>query len=247
MNAPASRLAIAEAIKGPSTTVSTGSNSFLDAIGHGCLALRQGWADAMLCNSVEALSETALSFLDDCKKKGSPAAKRIERYLPNEGSLALVLGAEGTASTQQYVWISGYSASFIPARISGETVSRAVASALTTSLGQSRPKLVVLALSARRALEDAVVRGINSAVNTDDLVVANVGRLVGECGANASGFALLLAYGLLSGRVPWESIRSTCIADTWKLAELGGQKQSAAILSFDWLGNVSSLILEGAA
>lgn len=60
MCAPASRVSIFEHITGSNTTISSGMNSGMDAIGHACFCLERGLTKIMISGGSDALSEKIL-------------------------------------------------------------------------------------------------------------------------------------------------------------------------------------------
>lgn len=119
MNAPASKAAIFEHITGPNTTVSSGMNSGIDAIGYACLCLESGDADIMVAGASEALSEKVLlSFVKEgLLNRGSLLRLKPGRcgaFVPSEGACALIISreAETSRSPSSYCQLLSYRSAF---------------------------------------------------------------------------------------------------------------------------------------
>ena len=119
MCAPASRVAIFEHITGPNTTISSGKNSGIDAIGHACFYLEKKLAKIMIAGGSDALSEkTLLGYLKEGLLLTPSTGMRNKRgaFIPSEGAGVLVLGKvdQECPDPQTYGEILSYACGFSP-------------------------------------------------------------------------------------------------------------------------------------
>lgn len=119
MCAPASRVAIFEHITGPNTTISSGKNSGIDAIGHACFYLEKKLSKIMIAGGSDALSE---KILLGYSKEGlllTPSTGMQNKrgaFIPSEGAGVLVLGKvdQECSNPQAYGEILSYACGFSP-------------------------------------------------------------------------------------------------------------------------------------
>jgi len=119
MCAPASRVAIFEHITGPNTTISSGKNSGIDAIGHACLCLETNLSKIMIAGGGDALSEKILlGYSKEGLLLTPSTGMRNKRgaFIPSEGAGALVLGKvdQECPDPQAYGEILSYVCGFSP-------------------------------------------------------------------------------------------------------------------------------------
>lgn len=121
--APASRISIFEHITGSNTTISSGMNSGIDAIGYACFCVENNIAKIMLAGGCDALSDKLLlgyakeGLLFNGSGNGVQKNKRGS-FVPSEGACMLVLSAADPAhpELQAYCEILSYVSGFAPSK-----------------------------------------------------------------------------------------------------------------------------------
>jgi len=120
MCAPASRVSIFEHITGSNTTISTGMNSGIDAIGYACLSLENDLAELVVAGGSDALSEKILAGYrrENLLFNSDVTIGRNKRgaFLPSEGACVLVLkrADEERVDPRVYCEILSYTSGFAP-------------------------------------------------------------------------------------------------------------------------------------
>ncbi|GEM_PF-589776 len=120
MCAPASRVSIFEHITGSNTTISSGMNSGIDAIGHASFCLEGGLAKIMVTGGSDALSDKILlGYAKEgllLRQMNGQMRNKRGSFIPSEGACALVLGRmdEEHPEPQVYAEILSYECGFSP-------------------------------------------------------------------------------------------------------------------------------------
>src|SRR3989338_868014 len=260
MNAPASRAAITQKITGPSTTISSGSNSGIDAIGLACLTLSEEDAtdSIMICGGSEALSEKLLlglarrhRLLDTMADLSQANPKPCRGLIPTEGSVIFVVnsGHGRKIGSSRYGAILSYSCTFFPfkkrqvfdrAQFIYKTIMKAIQDA------QIEPSDIGLFLlgptfdsfSFQAAL-NAVTRLLG--VEAKDCLVVPTTELLGECFAASGPQLVLISQGYLDERLDEGALVRLNINEQW-----GGdviQKDNVLIIQADPAGHNSALVM----
>ncbi len=215
MNAPASRVAILEEITGANTTISSGINSGIDAIGLACLSISEGISDSVVCGGVEALSErillgfakrNLLTYGIDlaqsevrCKTRLSP----YESFIPSEGAVVFVIDEVNGMPHHRYCAIVGYSCTFSPDRIQviskrSENVERTLRMAIEEAgIHLSDIGLTILSAGFDQFSYEASLVGLERVFGTQisQQPILYPKWFLGECGAVLGPQCILIAQG----------------------------------------------------
>lgn len=220
-NAPASQVAIAWKMLGPTLAIQQREASDLLAVGEALRMLRHGWAERALVLVVEEMTPLLHALLDrfralarSCRgieEKARPFDRRRNGFLAAEGATALVLEPVALAEARgvrPLAVVRGRAAAF-----------DTTASAWDWGRGADRLARTVARALAREGIEketiEAVVSGASGSVSGDRLEaevlrtlfaghrlppIATPKRILGEYGGGFLAAALLAASG--EGRIP---------------------------------------------
>lgn len=262
MNAPAGRIAILLGITGCNMTITSGWNSGLDAIGHGCLMLAQGAVDAMLCIGGEALSDKLLLALRTQVPSTSFSSGDIQRNtsngfeygyrqttrFPAEGAISLILVREGQGA-YQYGALSGYVSGFTPsvrdianrAKQAGGMIQEVMKNA-----GVSPEDIGVVFLNGGGGVPEyqAAIRGINlvSDVLLEQCPVVDFTPQVGSCYGCLGPMCILTALGYFHEAVDPNFLVRNNMNGKWKRAI--SRHSRALVLGLDRWGHDSALLVQ---
>lgn len=255
MCAPASRVSIFEHITGSNTTISSGMNSGMDAIGHACFCLENDIAEVMIAGGSDALSDKILlGYQKENLLFHHPAdIKRNRRgaFIPSEGACVLVLNKvdEEHPESEVYGEILSYESGFCPfKRRNINARAEALAEVLRSCLKIAKiteKDVECFILSSYFDEFDYEVETCaldllsKQAVQNRPLFVPK--KILGESFAAFSTQAFLFAIGLFQQRINHQVLQ---FLNENKTAELGNKITRSLIIQIDSAGHYSAVILQ---
>jgi 3-oxoacyl-[acyl-carrier-protein] synthase II len=255
MCAPASRVSIFEHITGSNTTISSGMNSGIDAIGHACFCVERNLSKIMITGGSDALSEKIL--LGYSKEglllrqlNGRPRNKRGS-FIPSEGACTLVLGKldPERPEPQVYAEILSYACGFSPAS-QRDTKSRAhtLRTVLADCLdrGAVEPEDIDCALLSAYFDEydyDTELAALESLFEgtIDPKLILAPKRILGESLAAYAPQLVVLAIGLFKQRISPQAIRYLAARSHFRPTD---KIKNALVVHVDAAGHQSALVLK---
>jgi 3-oxoacyl-(acyl-carrier-protein) synthase len=257
-NCPASRLAIIHGSAGPTSTMTNGLCSGLDAVIHAAQMLRLGRASHVLACGVEELSEYTAVGYHHCAREPEEAD-----FYPIEASGAAMLTSEESARAAGDVVLGRlvhYRQSFFPGRIADAAAyGRAIAENLTALMSESdvdprRIGTILLSMNGFAVLDRAELAAMEQVISALENPVALVAlkRIIGE-GTGASGL-LQLATALGGGLdvLDVEAHHRDVLPEAFRArhgAKLAARARGShgIICNVGWMGNHTAVLVERAS
>jgi len=218
INAPAGRLAIRFGITGVNSTISTGSASALDAVGHALALLQTGQIRAAICGAALGYSsEIELGYrragiLSDAAQAEAPFGAKRRGSVMGEGAAVLVLEDPEFARRRgvpSLARISGSASAFQPSgsdRSGGSGYATALRSAVAQAgITAGDLSLVLSGASGARAGDASEARALRSllADATARVAVSAPKSVTRECFEASGAIAMVSAVAAIqAGRVP---------------------------------------------
>ena len=262
MCAPASRVSIVEKIKGANTTVASGLNSGLDAIGCAKLAIENEVVGLMLVGGADAFSEKIWQGLKQegviWEAKGKKPRKALfkNKFVPVESACALLIGKDNqfkaAHSSQVRCQIAAYANSFSVCK-KRDVAERAINLRDLISLALSQAKVEFSDIDfviASGYFDENLTRVEGEALSLmsfpNTMPILRPKAFIGETFAAQGLMSVVIAIGIMDEKICSESIRSM----TLRAKEPGGciekDRNWGLILQLDPSGHNSVVIVKKA-
>lgn len=251
--APASRISIFEHITGSNTTISSGMNSGIDAIGYACFCLENGIAKIMLAGGSDSLSDKLLlgyakeGLLLKDSENGSMKNKRGS-FIPSEGACMLTLGKADPEhpELQAYCQILSYVSSFSPFKKRNITDrSDLLRETFNDALKEARLNInqidcILISSYFDEWDYEVELEALRRLLGRTNSPILAAKKILGESFAAFGPELVILAIGLLSGKISQKAIRylneNTSFSESQKFGHV-------LISHIDTGGHQSALIL----
>ena len=256
MCAPASRVSIFEHITGSNTTISTGMNSGIDAVGYACFCLENDLAEVMIAGGSDAISEKILMGYQQEGLLFGSNTKEVGRnkrgaFVPSEGSCVVVMKRfdEKHPDTDTHCEILSYACGFTPfKRRDIEKRSQTLQLVAQRCLNEANLSADVIDCFLISSYFDelnyqaelrAIQQLLGGELGKKPLLAPK--KILGESFAAYSPTLLALVVGLFKEKINQKAIE---YLNENKLCVLSSKIQTALIIHSDPSGHESALILK---
>ncbi len=256
MCAPASRVSIVEKIKGANTTIASGFNSGIDAIGCAKLAVNNGVVDLMLVGGSDAYSEKIWQGL--VQERMICSAEELgnldssnSKFVPAESACALLVGdsrrSEPSLSPQCRITAFANSFSVCKRRKSSDRAQDLV-DIIKIALSEAKIRVqdvdFVIASGYFDKLlskvEDEALATLNFSLQVP---VLRPKILIGETFAAQGLLAIVVSIGVMRGSIHPETIRKMRVGQGKYSTEVSNSKKKCLILQVDPSGHNSVVVV----
>ncbi|RKP54144.1 hypothetical protein D7Z26_12240 [Cohnella endophytica] len=217
-NSPASYLAIRIRSRACNTTISTGQNAGIDALGYAMNLLRNKRATSVIVGGVEELNSRVLWIYEnsgllpgkETDTAGVPFNSNSSGIVPGEGSAVAVLESRSEAEArgahiygELVSWGSSFSTDIRPER-RANALERSITQVLQKSgLKKEEIRLIIASANGCNPQDRAEATALNNIFSEYQLPIMTVKETLGETFGAAGLFQLLSAVGVMTrGVVP---------------------------------------------